>query len=423
MLVVILGAGASYDSNLDVPVSFKDSLAFDFVDDLTEVTRPPLAPQLFEMDRRVHHEAAMAFPRAAPALLDARADVRAGLSIEAALQRLQDEFDDDPDVRAQLLSLRYYLQRVLTRTPRAWDEAAHGQTSYVSLLSQLARWARKVGEQLCLITFNYDDMLERAIERVFGHRIAAFGDYLNHDLFRLYKPHGSITWAYELPWAQAVHNLFHDERRYDEDRNKIVASDPTLDDDLTLVWRRPTDAPLAEVRHDPYLGRGSSVAYMPALAIPVEKKPGLILPGEHEAAMRRDLNHASAVLAIGWRAREQHIIDLLADELPQRRQLHVVAETEDAARETAGNLWRTGNFNRHAWHTRGFAHFARSAPSTLPDQPERRAEAVHSLAPVLRQQVPMSTKHPLVPDSVQEYDPDTELGTYAPFEVPTVLDA
>jgi hypothetical protein len=54
------------------------------------------------------------------------------------------------------------------------------------------------------MTFNYSDLPEQAVERIFGHHIAAFAHYLSQDLFRLYKPHGAITWAYKVLWHATV---------------------------------------------------------------------------------------------------------------------------------------------------------------------------------------------------------------------------
>lgn len=113
---MVFGAGASFDSNPAVPVTTRHE------------HRPPLANALFDMDRQATRDAAAAFPCAAPALMAARADVKAGGTVEATLARHQAEAEADPRASGQLMALRFYLQRVITRVPDAWDAQAVRQT-------------------------------------------------------------------------------------------------------------------------------------------------------------------------------------------------------------------------------------------------------------------------------------------------------
>ena len=96
MLVVILGAGASFDSNPLRPPRQGEGVE--------AMMRPPLAASLFDWGDRGYFQAAVkALPRVAPAVMEARATVKAGGTIEDALTRLWEEQEGgDPRARAQL---------------------------------------------------------------------------------------------------------------------------------------------------------------------------------------------------------------------------------------------------------------------------------------------------------------------------------
>lgn len=372
MLVVVFGAGASFDSAPEVPVGGP-----------VQGNRPPLADALFEMDRQATAEAAAAFPRAWPALMSARADVKAGGTVEQTLGRLQAESENDPRARSQLMALRFYLQRVLTRIPDAWDVQAVGQTSYVSMLDQLARWQRNSGQGLCLVTFNYDVLLERACGAVFGTHYEHMDDYQSRDWLRLYKPHGSVDWATAHVW--------HGGRFGDETTARQAVCDrPDLQPWQGQVEVQPSDALVID---PPDEGRdGLSVAWVPALAIPVETKPAMVMPHGHQQSLFADLGRAVAVVCVGWRAREAYFVDFLREALPSKPiPLWAVSGDRESASETIGHLWETERFDRHGTIGGGFARFA--DPEPPPGPGPRSGEPV--LGDVLRQTAPMVQGPPM----------------------------
>ncbi|WP_380162649.1 hypothetical protein [Kineococcus sp. R86509] len=411
MLVVIFGAGASFDS--DPRRTPHDS---GLTPPPNHAHRPPLANELFEMTGDVHKEVAAEFPRAWGALMRCSQDVRAGLGIEAALQAMQDQSSDDPDLRAQLTAVRFYLQRVLTRTPHLWHEEAVGQTAYVSLLDQLRAWSRVVNQPLCLITFNYDVLLERAVEAVFGHEITTFEGYTAHRNVHVFKPHGSVNWSYRFPFD--TYDSGERLKRGDDARRLIINSDPedaTVNSDASeLVWRAPNDQPLEAG------GQGQTMAYLPAMAIPVERKPGLVMPEELRQAMIQDLQQATSVITIGWRAAEQHFLDVLQKNLPKGLGLHVVTKGSDAAKATATALWETGRFTKYTLHDRGFAPFARWEISRYPDDVAKRTSAlqdsVGTVGRLLRGQVKPVESNPAFDQIVHRQEQlDTERAPYQLF--------
>ncbi len=400
MLVVILGAGASFDSNPLRPPRAAEG---------TEVMhRPPLAASLFDwVDRPYFQAAVKALPRVSPALMEARATLKAGGTIEDALTRLWEEQEaGDPRARAQLMAVRFYLQQVLTVGPDAWEEQANYQTSYVSLLAQLARWQRDTAEPYTLVTFNYDLLLERARAIVYGAQFTAstLGAYVVDGAPHILKPHGSVNWAEAAKGATSL--------RSGDDAKQWVCDNSTEVTPLKEYAVRAHGAAVVAMEDSLPSSRGGAqlLTWLPMLAIPVEGKPGLVMDPSHIEVLKADLAQATAVLAIGWRAAEEHFLRLLQDHLPSRRsQVYAVSHSRKDAQETIRNLWSTGRFDQSLAIDGGFSQFADApaAPGAYPT--ELPGHLV--LGDVLRRQTGMDTgvpgagvlSHPPVPRSEKPY--------------------
>ncbi len=100
MLMVILGAGASYDSAPSFPVHFKNTRA-----------RPPLADQLFDDERTIFRSIITKYPQCHPIVPNLR--TRHGKSLEDVLQNFQAEADSYPARVSQLLAVRYYIREAV----------------------------------------------------------------------------------------------------------------------------------------------------------------------------------------------------------------------------------------------------------------------------------------------------------------------
>ena len=134
MLLVIVGAGASYDSAPSRSPS--DSHIY------RELShRPPLANQLFG-DRPYFGEVMNKYPRCldiAPRL----PHLPEGVSVETVLQGLQLESKKYPKRLQQLTSIRYYLQDIVSSCSNQWGHDCHHILHHRPLLDDIKRWHRK----------------------------------------------------------------------------------------------------------------------------------------------------------------------------------------------------------------------------------------------------------------------------------------
>lgn len=294
MLMVIFGAGASYDScptyppGTDVPTS--DGLAR-----LNQHNRPPLANELFA-NRPLFADTVERFPDCQPIVRRLRSPQ--GETLESALEDLQTQAESYPQGLRELAAVRCYLHQIITSSENAWRAVVQGVTNYKSLLREIERTYPT--EPVCLVTFNYDTLLEDAL-RQFKLPITSIEDYTKrHPFYRVFKLHGSTNWAREIETSAQIEMVSEPE--------KVIAQ-------LMEQWDqiRVTDRYLFSP-HDA-VGVVSGKPMFPAIAIPVEKKRNFECPQPMLEELVALLPHVRKILVIGWRATEEHFLGLLRSRL------------------------------------------------------------------------------------------------------------
>jgi hypothetical protein len=150
MLMVIFGAGASYDSFPSSPAP-APTASTDFGE------RSPLASQLFA-DRGDFRNIARKYPKCLPLITDLEPRRCEGVSVEEFLEAYKAQAD--AEARSQLWAIRYYLQAVIQRCESGWDMRTRGASNYSSLFNPVRR-----SGHVCLVTFNYDTLLEQSLRQ------------------------------------------------------------------------------------------------------------------------------------------------------------------------------------------------------------------------------------------------------------------
>jgi len=314
MLMVVFGAGASYDSVPSRPPGMSNAEL--------KAYRLPLANQLFD-DRELFTDAMRKFPACQPIVpyLQIRED---GVSVEGRLEGLQAEADQYPERNRQLAAIRYYLHFTIWECQDRWTEKVirplGDVTNYKTFLDQL-RHHRKPGEGTCLVTFNYDTLLERTLES-FGVQIRDIRDYITDETYKIIKVHGSQNWA------------------------RIVAAS------IELAGRSPWEIAselinrAAEIKISPVyriidqrpINQSDGQAVFPALAIPLERKQDFECPAEHIDTLRQCIASTTKLVIIGWRATDQPFLQLLEEGLNANVRVLIVGGTRDGGDEIRENL-------------------------------------------------------------------------------------
>ena len=146
MLMVILGAGASFDS---VDTTLQPHMAGE------SSIRPPLASQLFEA-RPAFGKAIQDFPEILPVVSRLRRAVQQGQLLETELEKLRTEAGDSPQRNAQVLAVSCYLRQIIAETAYAWSRAAFGVTCFHELVDEIESWRLTQHEPVVYVSFNYD---------------------------------------------------------------------------------------------------------------------------------------------------------------------------------------------------------------------------------------------------------------------------
>ena len=153
MLLVILGAGASYDSVAHLP---PPAIYSPVVDD---PTRPTLANQLFE-NRGIFVEIMTKYPECLPLIPPLRKN---GVIVERELAKIQEQSKTFPRALHELAAIRFHLHHALWECERVWKQKHKGITNFAAFLREIERWRFEAKERVCFVTFNYDTMLEDAM--------------------------------------------------------------------------------------------------------------------------------------------------------------------------------------------------------------------------------------------------------------------
>jgi len=327
MLMVIFGAGASYDSAPSHPPRKRDDY------------RPPLAQELFS-DRGYFESIVSKFEACQPIIPFVR-HPREGASVEQVLEGLQAEGEKRPERYRQLAAIRHYLQFIIDWCDKQWSGKVKGVSNYKTLLDEIEH-VRKPGEQVCLVTFNYDTLLERNLSSV-GLRISSLGDYISNQNYKLIKLHGSVNWGREVDTpigGQDVWSIAYE------------LIDRAAEINISRRYQLVHELPVAKL---------ATVGFrlFPAIALPVERKRDFECPDEHLDVLRRFIPEVTKLLVIGWRGTEYHFLQMLAENV--KKGLHVMVVSREDATGVLQRLKEagiTGQFSaQFSAFDRGFTSF------------------------------------------------------------------
>ncbi|HXP84381.1 MAG TPA: hypothetical protein VN841_06655 [Bryobacteraceae bacterium] len=309
MLMVIFGAGASYDSCPSFPPDRLPRQDF--------ALRPPLAKELFLPLPQFRGRSSQFGGRFQPLLsyLETQHD------IETVLEGFREEAEHDEERRRQLWAIRYYLRDIVQDCENAWMGHANQFSCYKTLLDQIRPCPR-----VCFVTFNYDTLIERALKAL-DVPLGSMTDYVSHAKYSLMKLHGSIDWQF---WLRKVTTSL----RLNEQPQEV---------DLIRAAPMVSDSEIIEIKGiQPPQAMHEIMFFAPALAVPTVSKHTFVCPQKHVDELRRLIPQIRKIAIVGWRAAEQHFLNLLATGLKDPVQIIAACGSTDEAEATLGRLRAAG---------------------------------------------------------------------------------
>lgn len=332
MLMVVFGAGASHDSRGDLPVGGSCP---------PEADRPPLASNLF--DTRFRSVAARF--KITAATLNRLTDH--GKPLEDNLRELNQEAETNHGSAQQITAIRWYLQVVVAQCGEIWSRRS-GPLNHELLINKIEQWTARRNEPdqaVCFVTFNYDELIERSLERAPTRPICFDSNdaYTQHSNYKLFKLHGSVIWSREI-----VEPRFEVQGRSQlEIAHDVIERAPLQGQfsDCYNLWSygAPTaDNPIAS-------NAPMENAMIPAIAIPItEKEPKFVCPPEHVPRLEECLPRVTKVLVIGSQGKEAHFFRLFPAHTDRRPIGLVVSAGRRDAQKVAERLKSIGDFESSA---------------------------------------------------------------------------
>jgi hypothetical protein len=333
MLLVIVGAGASYDSAIPNPTGARGP---------QDTNRPPLANELFE-ERGAFLTAFRNHSHFAPIIHRLRS--LNGRGVEEVLEDLSIEGETYSHRKVQLLAVRYYLKAAVQQCTFQWLNDVEHSTNYRVLIDLIRQYRQFTSTPVLFVTFNYDRMLEDALHLELGHQFLSINSYARAGQdFSLFKMHGSTNWA-----------RFVKTRRTNYPGMIEIAESHGIDETDYIVL----DDEVGKVE--------TAYGFIPALAIPLQSKNTFECPQEHCQNLEQALSKVKKVLTIGWRGLEQHFLSMLNRFLIGVESLLVVSKGDGKAisdrlvSQLANRAFERADIQ---WFENGFSEFV-DTPSVI----------------------------------------------------------
>ncbi len=305
-LTVLTGAGASHDC------------AWSEIAELAPEYQPPLTNQLFEP--RGSFNAILHNYPGAEALSD---EIRTKLmdrdaSLESILKEIESR--EPLALRKQYWQIPLYLQELLGAVSTQYVRT--GGTRYDTLVSSILR---SPFERVMFLTLNYDLLLDRALQKLYGVSFSDLSAYCPKERdWSLIKLHGSVNWGRKLQSPKTG------VRGHSTLLLNSLSSEPTFETDIEILKGHQEGSRFV----------GSTFFY-PALAIPLGEKRGkdFVCPQDHLDYTVSFLSNCSNFLIIGFSGLDQHILELFQD-VQRVDTLKIVNESRDSAIQTMTRIGR-----------------------------------------------------------------------------------
>lgn len=282
MLIVILGAGASFDCTSKSLVS---DINFE----------PPQMKDLFS-DRRSFVKLQVKYPRLNAASTEIRARTSAdSVSIENFIRDTYLDTEVLEDKRAYY-EIPLYLQELLYEVSKNYTRTPEHYQLLVSVIN------RSGIAKVAYVTLNYDLLLDQVLEETLGFAVNSIDSYISDNKkWCLYKLHGSVNWGYKISPSPQDAN----------EKDGFIGALRNID--VSKVDRSTTHLRHGDLNSYRFASSPSCLFY-PALSVPVGSQDELTCPKEHTENLSAQIKSEDRIdlLVIGYSGNDKEVINTLS---------------------------------------------------------------------------------------------------------------
>lgn len=264
--------------------------------------------------------------KAFPPVRDLAASVNANVpwheSLEEHLRKIKDLAAKNANRQKQLVAFEFYLQKLFQHISDQYGDQSTNN------YSQLKNLINDYGGQACIVTFNYDLLMEQNLGEIIGDSLDS---YITGDI-KLIKLHGSCDWVYQLrQWPNHATNTSRKETPFEH-----LMRAPWL---LTRLEEKNLVLHQNRVREYQQVSGDLVTDFVPAIAIPLVGKNEPICPADHLEHLRQVvLKKIDRILIIGWRAGDPYLLETMKQQLNDTIPTLIVSGKLNTARDVSKTL-------------------------------------------------------------------------------------
>jgi hypothetical protein len=322
--LIILGAGASYDSTYD--------------HNLTWDQRMPMTNYLFEdrfLDVLKKYNGAY----------DLSSEILLGkTSLEDYFQKQWHKIErtHDQALLNKIINTQYYLHDLFSTLSEKFSNSR--KCNYLNLVKLAHEYTtHNPGEYIPIVTFNYDTLLEDALQRHLQYNYHHMDSYIDSSQYKLlvFKPHGSCNWVRKFKPGfapttfidQHVNSIDLMAKHIYVNNKSLNQIQNHLEQDVTLYIKNPN--PNAKIKQNSIYNN-----HYPWMLIPYKDKDALIMPDNHEMTLTHTLTKVEEILIIGWKGAETTFQKILQNSLGGRALKITLVEPDEKAAENFKSTYK-----------------------------------------------------------------------------------
>ena len=216
-----------------------------------------------------------------------------------------------------LINVQFYIQDVIKERTSLVKNNISRYNAYSVFATYLRYYLQENKDNsVALVSFNYDTLLDESLECEFDCRFEKMDDYCNSETgFKLFKPHGSINWGWNLkrnvPNVASQKDFF--EYLYDNKIDLATLYYKYLSDEKYVLKEKNYGVEHRVGGKGKFSLNKDTIAIMkngddffyPALLLPYRDKDEFVMPFFHQLAMETAVGSIEEIYLIGWKGSEE----------------------------------------------------------------------------------------------------------------------